>query len=419
MFEITYDYSVYFEYVEIRKESVHRKIAVEDVIKETDRIIDSNYMYEKENMRSRKVVFITNIPSPYRVDMFYYIQTHIKELDFSVIYTSTGDANRHWSVEQDKVRNSYFLKSKVINIKNDIDIRSVHIPSKIAPVLNKIKPEVVIAMEYNPAALKSLVWCKLHKVPFIHLTDGTLYSERNIGKVQKCARRIICKYADAFIASSTKSKEKLMAWGVDEKEIFVSLLTVDITKFLDMVKKPIPGRILYVGSMVKRKGLDLLIDALSYVEKEYELRIVGNGTEMEYEHLRKLATEKGVDQNIVWCGFKEGEDLIDEYRHAQIFVLPTREDCYGLVILEAMCSGLPIVTSKYADGSYDIVQDGINGYIVDPYDKKDLGSAINKAMDKKEFYEGDRESSCERFSFKNTVEGYLEAISYVNEKRGL
>lgn len=368
-------------------------------------------------MKSRKVAFITNIPSPYRVDMFYYIQTHVRELDFSVVYTSASDANRHWSVDQDRVRNSYFLKSKVINIKNDMDVRSVHIPSKIAPVLNKIKPEVVIAMEYNPAALKSLVWCKLHKVPFIHLTDGTLYSERDIGKVQKCARKIICKHADAFIASSTKAKEKLMAWGVDEKKIFVSLLTVDITKFMDIVREPIRGRILYVGSMVKRKGLDLLIDALSYVEKEYELRIVGNGTEKEYEHLRKLAIERGVDQYIVWCGFKEGEDLINEYRHAHIFVLPTREDCYGLVLLEAMCSGLPIVTSKYADGSYDIVQDGVNGYIVDPYNKKELAAAINKAMGEEGLYEGDNEPFCGKFSFENTVGGYLEAISYVIKKK--
>lgn len=368
-------------------------------------------------MNSKKVVFITNIPSPYRVDMFYYIQTKISELDFSVIYTSTGDANRQWSVEQDKIRKSYFLKSKVIHIKNDMDVRSIHIPSRIAPVLNKIKPEAVIAMEYNPAALKSLVWCKLHKVPFIHLTDGTLYSERDIGRVQKWARRIICKYADAFIASSTRSKEKLMAWGVDEKEIFVSLLTEDITRFADMVRESIPGRILYVGSMVKRKGLDLLIDALGDVEKEYELRIVGNGTEKECEQLKKLAIEKGVDQYIVWCGFKEGKALIDEYRRAQVFVLPTREDCYGLVLLEAMCSGLPVVASKYADGAYDIVRDGVNGYIVDPYDKKELASAINKAMGEKKFYENSNGSFYEGFLFKNTVQGYLEAINYAMKKK--
>lgn len=366
-------------------------------------------------MKSRKVVFITNIPSPYRVDMFYYIQTHIRELDFFVIYTSASDANRHWSVEQDKVINSYFLKSKVINIKNDMDIRSVHIPSKITPVLNKIKPEVVIAMEYNPAALKSLAWCKLHKVPFIHLTDGTLHSERDIGKVQKYTRRIICKHADAFIASSTKSKEKLMAWGVDEKEIFISLLTVDIDKFRDIVREPIPGRILYVGSMVKRKGLDLLIDALAHVEEKYELRIVGNGTEEDCERLRKLAVEKGVDRYIVWCGFKEGEDLINEYRHAQIFVFPTREDCYGLVLLEAMCSGLPIVTSRFADGAYDIVQDGVNGYIVDPYDENELASAIDKAMKEKKIQECVNENCYERFLYKNTVQGYLKAVSYAVE----
>lgn len=369
-------------------------------------------------MKSKKVVFITNIPSPYRVDMFYYIQTHVRELDFYVIYTSASDENRHWSVEQDKVRNSYFLKSRVINIKNDIDVRSVHIPSKIAPILSKIKPEVVIAMEYNPAALKSLAWCRLHKVPFIHLTDGTLYSERDIGKVQKCARRIICKNADAFIASSTKSKEKLMAWGVDEKEIFVSLLTVDITKFKDIKREPVPGRILYVGRLVKGKGLDLLIESLKSVDEKFELRIVGDGTENEWNYIENLAKRSGIGERIIWCGFKEGKELVDEYRKADIFVLPTRVDCYGLVLLEALCSRLPIVASKYADGAYDIVQDGVNGYIVDPFNHKEFASAINKAIGGEKLHEGAKEISCDKFSFQNTVAGYLKAISYAVEKKG-
>ena len=93
------------------------------------------------------------------------------------------------------------------------------------------KPDVVIAMEYNPAALQALWWCRRNGKKFIHLTDGTLFSERNIGKIQKVTRKIITKNCDAAIASSTRAKEKLLAWGVPEEKIFVSLLTVDVQAY--------------------------------------------------------------------------------------------------------------------------------------------------------------------------------------------
>lgn len=62
--------------------------------------------------------------------------------------------------------------------------------------LTRINPDVVIAWEYNPSALKALLWCKCHGRKFIHLTDGTLHSERNIGHVQKLMRHIIIRHAD-------------------------------------------------------------------------------------------------------------------------------------------------------------------------------------------------------------------------------
>lgn len=130
--------------------------------------------------------------------------------------------------------NTHILQSKVIKIHGDMDGRYVHIPEKIGNILSEINPDVVIAWEYNPAALQSLFWSKVHHKKFIHLTDGTLFSERNIGKIQKVSRKIIIGNCDAAIASSLKAKEKLLAWGVPEDKIFVSLLTVDIEPYIMM-----------------------------------------------------------------------------------------------------------------------------------------------------------------------------------------
>lgn len=178
-----------------------------------------------------KIAIITNIPAPYRVDLFYYMQTHVKKHEFHIVYTNENENNRSWKIPREKMLNSYILHSKVIRLKGQIDSRYLHIPSNIRGLLNLINPDVVISGEYNPAALQVLWWSKLHKRKFIHITDGTLFSERNIGKSQKIVRKIITKKCDAAIASSTKAKEKLIAWGIPEERIFISLLTVNIKSY--------------------------------------------------------------------------------------------------------------------------------------------------------------------------------------------
>ena len=159
-----------------------------------------------------KIAIITNIPAPYRVDLFYYLQTHINEHSFHVIYTSAGEDNRAWTVQEEKMRNTRILDTRVVKLRGKLDTRYIHLPGNVGNVLNELAPDAVIASEYNPAAMQALLWAKTHRKKFIHWTDGTLHSERNIGTVQKLTRKIICANADACIASSTKAKEKLLAW---------------------------------------------------------------------------------------------------------------------------------------------------------------------------------------------------------------
>lgn len=119
------------------------------------------------------------------------------------------------------------------------------------------------------------------KIPFISWTDGTLNSEKNIGKVQRMSRSYIIKRAAAFVASSTASRQAQIAYGADEKKCFISYLTVDIQKYLQK-KTEYGGReLLYVGSLIQRKGLDLLFPALAQTREDICLTIVGEGQEKE------------------------------------------------------------------------------------------------------------------------------------------
>lgn len=68
----------------------------------------------------KKVLLVTNIPAPYRVDLFYYLQTHVKQYEFYVMYCAKEADNRCWNVDNTKLLNTTFTKTKVISIKKKI-----------------------------------------------------------------------------------------------------------------------------------------------------------------------------------------------------------------------------------------------------------------------------------------------------------
>ncbi|MBQ2689723.1 MAG: glycosyltransferase family 4 protein [Solobacterium sp.] len=362
-------------------------------------------------LSKEKLVWVTNIPSPYGLDLFEELQKRFSSYECHFIYTNASEDNREWSLGDHPIEHIHILHARILKLKGRTDTHYVHLPTNgLKRLLDELKPVCVFAWEYNPAALRCLSWCRKYSVRFIHVTEGTLYSERYIGKLQKMSRKKIIGSADACIACSTKAVEKLKYWHAKEDRIFLSLLTRDLTGYRNTAGTRIPGRILYVGSLIERKGVDLLLDALRYVPGEWELHIAGNGPEKD--NLVRAAEDYGLDGRIHWLGFTEGDRLLKEYAGASLFVLPTREDCYGLVLVEALAAGIPIVSSKYADGAYDTVTDGVNGRIVDPFNARLFASAVEECLST-EYAAGAAGMDITPFLLENTVQGFVDALKCV------
>lgn len=359
----------------------------------------------------KNVAIITNIPAPYRVDFFDYLRKNYTDYQFTIIYSSKNEDNRKWNVEQEKMENSVFLESKTIKVKRRYDNYYLHIPVGVSKALKRIQPDVVVGSEYNPTIIQALYYCKRKHIPFVSWTDGTLYSERNRNFIQRFLRRFVVANANAYISSSTKSKEAQIHYGADEKKCHISYLAVDVEKYIQKPKGMGNGKILCVGSLIERKGIDLLFNALALVNCEYSLYLAGEGSEKE--KLQKQAENLQIIDKVRFLGQLNRDELLEHYEDSDLFVLPTREDCFALVILEAMCSGLPIVCSKYADGAYDLIENGKNGFIVDPYDTKCFASYIEKILSNGALCEMMKKESAEiveKFRFVNIAKGYMEAI---------
>ena len=371
----------------------------------------------KQDMK-KKLAIITNIPSPYRVDFFHYLQQHEKEYEIHIIYASENEDNRSWEIDREKMKNSHFLDSWTLKIPRRYDTKYIHISRGVGTLLKRLQPDVVVGSEYNPTILQAVRYCSRRGIPYVSWTDGTLHSERNISGLQKRLRRYVISHAAAYIGSSTKSREAQIAYGADPRRCFISFLTADLDKYRVESKDRQPDRILCVGSLIERKGIDLLLRALTDMEAPFTLALAGAGG--EEENLRRLAEEQKLQERVEFLGYLQLDELRSQYEKSGIFVLPTREDCFALVILEAMCAGLPVICSKYADGSGDLVEDGVNGYIVDPYDAENFHSRLRELLQNPEKAAQMGQASLgmlEKFRFEQVSRGFMEAVETAQRKR--
>ena len=360
----------------------------------------------------KRVAIITNIPSPYRVGQFINLQNKILEYEFFFIFSDIGDKERSWDVNLEGLRNAVFLNSRPLMLKTKSEVRGYYLSLDVFKTLNSIAPDVVIVCEYNMISIQAFLFCKIKNKKVISMTDGTLNAEKRFGQLRNLLRRLIIPRADMCIASSTKSKELQMHYGAREERIIIAFLTVDVDYFRIEREEYHSHKLLYVGSIIERKGIDLLLKALSFIMKDYTLTIVGDGKEKN--RLIDYVEQNGMKEFVKFVPFRQKEELREIYNSHDIFILPTREDCFGLVINEAMAASMPIISSCYADGAYDLVRDGENGYIVNPYDPAEFANTIEKLIENDELVEKMGKASFEiinRFSFDRTSEAIGEAIN--------
>ncbi len=362
-----------------------------------------------------RVAITTNIPAPYRGDFFEYLQKNCPEYEFYIVFQAGNDSSfREWDAQVSKLKNVFFLNGNAIQSGDSkADRKEIILTKGVDAVLNEIKPDLCVIQEYNQTALMMRRYCTSRRIPYVSWTDGTEHSERNLRFYHRLARKYVISKAKAFIASSKDSADNQVRMGAVKDKVFVSELAVDIHRFEGWGNDYNPdGYLLAVGSLVERKGIDLLLRALSHLkDKDWSLHLVGSG-DAEAD-LKGLADELGIMDRVVFRGYLQGEELIQEYENAGIYVFPTREDCFGLVTLEAMCCGVPVIASKYAGSSRDMINDGVNGYIVDPFDEKAFSERLRNLIgDKDKLMKMSIAAKAEsaKYDFKETSKGYIKAI---------
>lgn len=309
------------------------------------------------------------------------------------------------------------MNSIKIKYRTKLDRRFLVISHGMTKLLNKFNPDVIVASEYNQSVQMAFTWARLHGKKFVSWTDGTIRSESEFKGLRILMRKRIISKANAFIASSSSSRDLQIKYGADPEKIHISYLTVktDAYKVKHLGSKH-GLQIVFVGRLVKGKGLHLLFKALTHVVGDYRLVIVGDGPERA--SLELLSEELCVEDKVTFVGFQQREAITGYYANSDLFVLPTLNDCFGLVILEAMCASLPVITTIYADGAPDLIVNGESGIILDPNNETEFAKVIQKFIDDKEYAKRLGENGYKRteiFDFCNVSKEFMGAITQALE----
>ena len=360
----------------------------------------------------KRVLYISNIESPYRTGFFNELAGHC---DLTVLYERKESSNRNsfWAHSEECRYNRQFLGG--IKTGNETAFSL-----SILKCFEQDYDIVVIGCYNSPAEVFALLFH--NRIPsqkvFINL-DGEQFISGDDFKSN--IKRYVLKYGDAYLVAGEKSAENLKEAIGHKKEItpyyFSSLTDREIEKHRhiseNVAEAFLPKRnntILVVGQYYEYKGLDIALEAAAN-NKNLFYRFVGMGKRAEL--FQKKAEELGAT-NIEVIPFLQKKELEEEYLNDKMLVLPSRKECWGLVVNEAASFGMPVVSTWGSGAAVEFLSDKYPEFLAKPGDAAGLLNCIEKqlaldndSLKKYSRYLLDKSSS---YSIEKSVQCHVEAL---------
>lgn len=364
-----------------------------------------------------RVLLLTNIPSPYRVDFFNLLG---REVNLKVMYERrfADDRERSWLKKDAQTFKEIYLSGVKVGADASVGIECLKYISKrdfdLLGILGYSSPTSIIAITY----------CRLMKIPYFLSSDGAFMKPDPLWRAK--LKGFLVGGAQAWLSTGRHTSEYLQNYGARTERTFIypfsSLLGANIrqNRLTEIEKEALKHEIsipeekivIAVGRFIPSKGFDVLLKAGQYIGKGVGIYIVGGDPIPDY---LKLKNDLKLE-NVHFISFMNAEELAKYYQAADVFVLPTREDIWGLVINEAMTYGLPVITTDRCGAGLELIENGINGYLVAANDQAALAAAINKLLDDDELrgiMAAANMSKIKKYTLETMAERHLEIFNTI------
>ena len=313
---------------------------------------------------SLKLALLTEIPAPYRIPLFNALAERV---ELRVFFLAERDPRRpFYELHADEWR---FEHRMLPGIQLRRGGRWLVLSRGVLRELRRFAPEAIAVGGWNqPAFWLALAYCRLRRVPLLVWIESTARDARSEARALAGARRAMVTAAAGAFVPGTASAEYARALGVAEIELAPNAVDGAVFARADVDRSSRAScTFVYAGRLDAEKGVDVLLEAVRDVPGE--LVVVGSGP--EEERLRARAPE-----GVRFLGPLDRDDLVDELSRADVFVLPSRSEPWGMVLNEAAAAGLPLVATEETGAARDLIEHGENGYRVRAGDVDALREAL-------------------------------------------
>ena len=328
--------------------------------------------------RTLRIAWLTARPCPLQNSLLDAIAAH-PGIEVEVLFCNGRTASRTWNWEA--VGGRYTAR-----VLRGLTYRGYHLNPGVIPSCVRKKYDLFIVTSYAQPTMQ---------LAMLALTAGgrpwALWAERPGMNSLSRGRSILrslglllpSRYADCVIGIGELARQAFEHLSEGRGRVYSLPYLVRLEPFLclpprDRADRQI--RFLFSGQLIPRKGIDLLCAAAaSVLEKSSAAHLVVAGDGPERERIETLS--KRFPGRVTFHGGLPFDQRVRAYAEADVFAFPSRHDGWGVALQEAMARGLPVIASSEVGAAYDLVEDGVNGFVLKPDDQEGLEHAMRVFVD--------------------------------------
>lgn len=318
-----------------------------------------------------RVVVLSIVPSPYQRDLFAAWAAQ-PEVSLQVYYCEAGSPDSPWAERElrsfERVLPGFYLSwggSRFLINRQLPDLQGV---------------DLLVLNGYMTLAAQRLLRRFAGKMPVLFWAEKMVGASAGLkGKIQR------------WLAAPLRKLSGIVAIGQraqrDYQKRYPEMPVYNLPYYCDLqafektapeIRPRQPVTLFFCGQMIARKGVDVLLQAFSRaVDEGLDARLLLVGRKAEIDEMLADCSQSARER-VEYAGFQQPEDLPQFFAQADVFILPSRYDGWGVVVNQALGAGVGIICSDQVGAGEDLVEEGVNGFIFESGDVESLKACILK-----------------------------------------
>jgi glycosyltransferase involved in cell wall biosynthesis len=337
-----------------------------------------------------RIAVVINTVTPYMRPLWSRLAER-SDIDLLLVTETPMERDRRWQVETDLPFEHVQLDSWTLDLawmavgsgfKTRFD-SYVYVPKRPLAPLRRFSPHVVVAagggVWSSPANVAALAARRRHGWAVVPWWNTFTRERRTLPRrIAEPWVRYFFRSGDAWLAGGSRHARDIVRLGADPNRTVIAPLTaLGPNPPLERTGFVVPGepRYLFVGRLIERKGIDVLLAAFRGLDRG-ELWLAGDGP------LRSFVERQAKgDPRIRVLGYADEESLPGLYREADVLLVPSLFEAWGLVVQEGLAHGLPVIATDQVAAADDLIEPGVNGYVVPAGSSEPLASAMRSVAE--------------------------------------